>query len=597
MCAATGPTRLSTSPVLVSASWLGAGGAVLKGYSPRCDARGCRRKPYGSSDISTARSRGHDRIRLPGSAGAAAMDLKKRLNFGSLMRKRSCEQHLRVAFACPLHALTGTAQSTQDVHVDANADTPEANAARGVRLFCESGDANSGEEVLHLPTIVESAVASPGAASAAAKQIRTFLSKENYNRPHVQYNAIMLIRILADNPGPSFTKNLDKAFADTVKHLLRNGQDPSVAQIVKETLDAMEREKAYDTNLNTLFAMYKKEKGLMANAAKQFGPRKLNAPAWSSGQNIDGGFSSRGGRSSSKTLPSPTELAGRIEEARTSAKLLLQLVQSTPANELLGNELVKEFAERCTAAQRSIHGYIACDNPAPDDDTMLTLIETNEQLSLAASKHQRAMLQSRRMMGASPSPPVQNGSMLPPPNSYPQPTEPSQSYGQSYPPPHTNAPSPPHVNTATTLPSQPSASHPTDYKQNELPLPPSLQAAPNRQQASAQEENPFADPYTSTYAPPSGPPPSSQIPRSNDYGGSPDSYHPGFQSTPSYLGRQESSANNFTMHGAQPSIIEEDEHMRQHNGRPRTPETNAPQQHQAQDVSPITERNTVTYRY
>ena len=183
----------------------------------------------------------------------------------------------------------------------------------------------------------------------------------------------MLIRILADNPGPSFTKNLDKQFADTVKYLLRNGQDPSVAQIVKETLDSMEREKGYDTNLNTLFTMYKKEKGLMAVAAKQFGPRKLNAPGWSGSQNVQGGFSS-GHRSSSKTLPPPAELAGRIEEARTSAKLLLQLVQSTPANELLGNELVKEFAERCTTAQRSIHGYIACDNPAPDDDTMLTLI-------------------------------------------------------------------------------------------------------------------------------------------------------------------------------------------------------------------------------
>jgi hypothetical protein len=447
--------------------------------------------------------------------------------------------------------------------------------------------------VLHLPTIVESAVASPSAATAAAKQIRTFLSKENYTRPHVQYNAIMLIRILADNPGPSFTKNLDKPFAETVKHLLRNGQDPSVAQIVKETLDAMEREKAYDTNLNTLFAMYKKEKGLMAVAAKQFGPRKLNAPGWSGAPNVQG-FSSGGRRSSSKTLPPPVELAGRIEEARTSAKLLLQLVQSTPANELLGNELVKEFAERCTAAQRSIHGYIACDNPAPDDDTMLTLIETNEQLSLAASKHQRAMLQSRRLMGASPSPPVQNGGMMPPPpsNGYTSPPAgpPPQQYGQSYLPPHNDAPSMPPVNVATTQPSQPLAAQPTDYRNDEPSLPPSLQAAPNRQQPSAHEENPFADHYTSTYTPPSGPPASYQDPSpTSDHGGLPDPYHPGFQSTPSYLGRQESAANNLTMRGAQPPISEETE-------RPRTPELNVPQQ-QAHDVSPVAERNTVTYRY
>lgn len=188
----------------------------------------------------------------------------------------------------------------------------------------------------------------------------------------------MLIRILADNPGQSFTKNLDKQFAETVKHLLRNGQDPSVSQILRETLDALDREKAYDTNLNTLFAMWRKEKGLMANAAKQFGPRTMRAPAWN-GQQVQGGFGSGGGGgggSTSRTLPAPVELAGRIEEARTSAKLLLQLVQSTPANELLGNDLVKEFSERCMSAQRSIQGYINCDNPPPDDDTMLTLRRT-----------------------------------------------------------------------------------------------------------------------------------------------------------------------------------------------------------------------------
>ncbi|KAI4930411.1 hypothetical protein J4E85_005038 [Alternaria conjuncta] len=496
------------------------------------------------------------------------MDLKKRLKLGSLMRKRS----------------------SQDVNIDTNADTPEANATKGVMLFCESGAANSGEEVLHLPTIVESAVASPSAAAAAARQIRIFLSKENFNRPHVQYNSVMLIRILADNPGPSFTKNLDKQFADTVKHLLRHGQDPSVAQIVKETLDSMEREKAYDTNLNTLFAMYRKEKGLMAAAAKQFGPRKLNAPGWSGSQNIHGGFGSGGHKSSSKSLPPPVELAGRIEEARTSAKLLLQLVQSTPANELLGNDLVKEFAERCTAAQRSIHGYIACDNPAPDDDTMLTLIETNEQLSLAASKHQRAILQARKFMGASPSPPVQNGAYAPPPNGTSSPAGvPAQSPGLSNLPSHNDAPSLAPMDFGTTQPSALATNHGNDNSS----LPPSLQAAPGRTQPSAQEENPFADHYTTTYTPPASYQNSTST---NNYGGSPDPYHPGFQSTPSYLGRQESSANNLTMHGAQPTIQEEDDHMRPRAERPRTPDLNVPQQ-QAPDVSPVAERNTVTYRY
>ncbi|KAF9695646.1 hypothetical protein EKO04_006481 [Ascochyta lentis] len=504
------------------------------------------------------------------------MALKKRLGLGSLMRKRS----------------------SHNVPVDSNADTPDANAARGVRLFCESGAANSGEEVLHLPTIVEAAESSPSAAAASASQIRKFLSKENYKTPHVQYNAIMLIRILADNPGPSFTKNLDKQFADTVKHLLRNGHDPSVAQILRETLDALERDKAFDTNLNTLFTMWRKEKGLMENAAKQFGPRRLNAPGWSSGQQFAGGFSSGGSRSQSRGLPAPVELAGRIEEARTSAKLLLQLVQSTPPNELIGNELVKEFAERCTAAQRSVQGYIACDNPAPDDDTMLTLIETNEQLSLAASKHQRAVLQARRLVGASPSPPAQQTPpTLPPINNTPS-GVPANSYDQPALPQRSNvqAPSPmdslprdpydplPNAAPYGAPPSQASAvpSH------NDNNLPASLQTASNRQRDNSvpqqQEENPFADHYTSTYTPPANP-------RANGYGGPPDSYHPGYQSTPSYMQRQESSANNLTMHGAG-SPIQEEEAGR----RPHTPDQNATQQRQ-HDVSPIAERNTVTYRY
>ena len=399
----------------------------------------------------------------------------------------------------------------------------------------------------------------------------------------------MLIRILADNPGPSFTKNLDKQFADTVKHLLRNGKDPSVAQILKETLDALEREKAFDTNLNTVFAMWRKEKGLMENAAKQFGPRRLNAPNWSAGQQFQGGFGSGASRSQSRGLPEPVELAGRIEEARTSAKLLLQLVQSTPPNELLGNDLVKEFAERCTSAQRSIQGYIACDNPAPDDDTMLTLIETNEQLSLAASKHQRAVLQARRLIGASPSPPAQQTPppTLPPVNNTPLGVPTNVYEPPAVPPPQRNdvqAPSPMDSlprDPYDPLPNPAPYGAPAAQNHNANGLPISLQAAPNRTSTvpQQQEENPFADHHTSTYIPPTNP-------RSNGYGGSPDSYHPGYQSTPSYIHRQESSANNLTMHGA--AIQEEEE-------RPRTPPRNAHQQQH--DVSPIAERNTVTYRY
>lgn len=117
-----------------------------------------------------------------------------------------------------------------------------------------------GEEVLHLPVIVEAAESSPNAAREAADRIRKFLSRDNYQRAYVQYNAIMLVRILADNPGQTFTRNLDSRFTVTVKYLLRDGRDMSVQQILRETLDSFESSKANDETLASLCEMWKKEK-------------------------------------------------------------------------------------------------------------------------------------------------------------------------------------------------------------------------------------------------------------------------------------------------------------------------------------------------
>ena len=234
----------------------------------------------------------------------------------------------------------------------------------------------------------------------------------------------MLIRILADNPGKTFTRNLDAKFVVTVKELLRDGRDMSVQQILRETLDTFEAQKPDDETLTPLREMWKKEqqrygakrtyngevnrdtpgdsqRGVFS--AFQPVPRTFNVPPYDPNQQ---NYFARSHRS--RGLPAPNELAARIEEARTSGNLLQQVVQSTPTSELLRNDLVKEFAERCQSASRSIQGYIHAENPAPDDQTLLTLIETNEQLSQAMSKHQRALLQARRVTGAtsvSPSPP------------------------------------------------------------------------------------------------------------------------------------------------------------------------------------------------
>ena len=206
----------------------------------------------------------------------------------------------------------------------------------------------------------------------------------------------MLIRILVDNPGPTFTRHVDSKFVSAVKELLRHGRDASVQQILRETLQALYHEKAYDSNLQQLSQMWNKEQ--IAMGQRRPPPPQLGT--WG-GRTPDMQQPSSGGlgagwQPKNNAIPAPAELSARIEEAKTSAKLLQQFVQSTAPQDVQNNELVKEFAERCQAAQRSMQAYINCDNPPPDDDTMQTLIETSEQLSLAASKHGRAILQARR---------------------------------------------------------------------------------------------------------------------------------------------------------------------------------------------------------
>ncbi|PWY88630.1 GAT domain-containing protein [Aspergillus sclerotioniger CBS 115572] len=277
-------------------------------------------------------------------------------------------------------------------------DSPEGIVQREVAAFCESGGPNSthGNEFVHLPGIVESAESSPNAAREAASRIRKLLSDPNRTPSNVQYNAIMLIRILIDNPGHTFSRNIDATFVTTVKDLLRQGKDANVHNFLRETLDALELERSWDEDLKLLLGMWSKEKGkssIRTGATPGWAqplvqpyrqtPNYFNAP------NQNG------------SLPSPEELSARISEAKTSAKLLIQFVQSTPPAEMLENELIKEFSDRCRTASRAVQNYIHSTNPTPDEDTLVTLIETNDELSVALSKHQHALLQARRAQGQS----------------------------------------------------------------------------------------------------------------------------------------------------------------------------------------------------
>jgi len=118
-----------------------------------------------------------------------------------------------------------------------------------------------GDEYLHLPAIVDAAESSPTAAKEAAHTIRRYLSRDHYQQGYAQYNAIMLTRILTDNPARSFTRYFDPKFVTTIKELLRDGRDGSVQQILRQTLDYFEAEKVQgNDSLVPLIDMWRKEK-------------------------------------------------------------------------------------------------------------------------------------------------------------------------------------------------------------------------------------------------------------------------------------------------------------------------------------------------
>ncbi|KAG5982122.1 hypothetical protein E4U55_002269 [Claviceps digitariae] len=283
------------------------------------------------------------------------------------------------------------------------AENPEITAHNSVKAFCESGGNSKTDEVLFLPPIVDAAESSPAAAAECARIIRKFLSKDYSSKPSWQYNAIMLVRILTDNPGETFTRNLDEKFVDTIRALLKNVKDRSVWQILMETLDDFEYTKMNDQNLAPLILMWKMEKENALNKHGARGPPIQQRP----NMNIMMGPPQLNRYSQSyfakshtnNRLPDAVELASRLEEARTSAKLLEQVVMNTPPAEMLQNELIKEFADRCLSASRSLQGYMVSENPAPDNDTMESLIDTNEQLQTALNQHQRAVLNARKQLG------------------------------------------------------------------------------------------------------------------------------------------------------------------------------------------------------
>lgn len=232
-------------------------------------------------------------------------------------------------------------------------------------------------------------------------------------------------------------------------------------------------------------------------------PTQSLAPDLSNGQSQSHNYFSR--HHNNNRLPEPAELVSRLQEARESGKLLEQLVMNTPAVEILDNDLIQEFSNRCLSASKSIQGYMVSSNPAPDNDTMESLIDTNEQLQTALSQHRRAMLSARKQLGL-------NGSENPSPAPEQQSLHGSGGSNgvQGWQPPNVAAPSsdssPASVSNAFNgnadgggTGSRSSSSNKGKGKDSDLYSPPSPPLDPGRGRAPPPDpvspvENPFSDP-------------------------------------------------------------------------------------------------------
>ncbi|KAJ5753199.1 hypothetical protein N7520_010116 [Penicillium odoratum] len=279
--------------------------------------------------------------------------------------------------------------------------SPEALIQTELVRFCEKESGN--DEFVHLPRIVELAESSPAAAKEAAYRIRKFLKTPTRIPNNVQYQAIMVMRILTDNPGATFTRNFDTKFVKTIEELLRYGRDYHVQSYLRSYLKGLESTHHDDPYLQGLLQMWAKEQTSKGSRSFMDHFRQPNQP--------NPGFNAQMAPPPPPRLTDPVtacpdagELAARVAEARNSAKLLTQFVQMTPPAEINENELIKEFTDRCRTSSRLIQSYIHANNPAPDEDTLLTLIECNDEVSVALSNQQRAMLRARKAQGsASPS--------------------------------------------------------------------------------------------------------------------------------------------------------------------------------------------------
>lgn len=223
---------------------------------------------------------------------------------------------------------------------------------------------------MQLPIIVECAQSSPQAAAEAVRAVRKRIDPKRSTNRAIQYNAIVVLRILGSSNSPTVLDQMeqDKKLPIVVSDLLRHTKDPSVKQELCDTLQFFYEKRSGEQLLQPLKAIY--EQYLSTSKERDRGRPRLPH----------------------ETRPVPAEtIPELVQEAKSSASLLLQLVQTTAPAQISGSPLVLEFYERCVRLSSKIQSYLARDNVNMSEEVIADLIDSNEHLSAAVDAHSNAL--------------------------------------------------------------------------------------------------------------------------------------------------------------------------------------------------------------
>ncbi|KAK9464778.1 hypothetical protein V1512DRAFT_255068 [Lipomyces arxii] len=251
-------------------------------------------------------------------------------------------------------------------------EDPEVQVVNAINSFCARGKAKKGlfgtsgevkidethDDVTQLPVIVECAQATANAAREAVRATRKQLDPKRGGSSASQCRAVMVLRILVDAGSDNVLAQVeeDEKLVSVVRSVMRQTGDLSLRQMM---IDAL----AHFADKKEL----KRLKGVNDEYKSRIGGEKMKEV------NIE-------------------KIEGLIEEAKSSAGLLQQVLSTTPPAQMAGSPLVMEFYDRCTKLKTKIQSYLSREYDSPlQASIIMNLISASDTIDTAMDQHKLLM--------------------------------------------------------------------------------------------------------------------------------------------------------------------------------------------------------------